>query len=118
MSTRGLVRVGGRAKGGCPRSRAGSTRNPDVDPQSLLDERIADHFHDQCGVFGAHGHPEAANITYLGLYALQHRGQESAGIVSSDGRQHRVHRAMGLVADIFSESRGTIVQLGPKGYQG
>ena len=40
-----------------------------------------DHFHDECGVFSVFGHPEAANLTYLGLYALQHRGQESAGIV-------------------------------------
>jgi len=63
----------------------------------------ADRFHDECGVFGVHGHPEAANITYLGLYALQHRGQESAGIVSVDAGEHRVHRAMGLVADIFNE---------------
>jgi amidophosphoribosyltransferase len=52
-----------------------------------------------------HGHPEAAKIAYLGLYALQHRGQESAGIVATPGhgREHNVHRAMGLVADIFSE---------------
>ncbi|CAG0981110.1 amidophosphoribosyltransferase [Myxococcaceae bacterium] len=56
-----------------------------------------------CGVFGVHGHPEAAHITYLGLYALQHRGQESAGIVSSNGREQLVYRGMGLVADIFSE---------------
>jgi len=62
-----------------------------------------DRFHDECGVFGVHGHPEAANITYLGLYALQHRGQESAGIVSVEGGEHRVHRAMGLVADNFNE---------------
>ena len=63
-----------------------------------------DHFHDECGVFGVHGHSEASNITYLGLYALQHRGQESAGIVtSSNGREHHVHRAMGLVADVFGE---------------
>jgi amidophosphoribosyltransferase len=57
-------------------------------------------------VFGVHGHPEASHITYLGLYALQHRGQESAGIVSTAGvgREHHVHRAMGLVADIFSET--------------
>ena len=52
----------------------------------LLRERERDHFHDECGVFGVHGHVEAANITYLGLYALQHRGQESCGIVSSTGR--------------------------------
>jgi amidophosphoribosyltransferase len=62
-----------------------------------------DHFHDECGVFGIHGHPEASKIAYLGLYALQHRGQESAGIASSTGREQFVHRAMGLVADIFNE---------------
>jgi len=56
-----------------------------------------------CGVFGIYGHPEAANLTYLGLYSLQHRGQESAGIVSSDGEMLYAHREMGLVADIFSE---------------
>jgi amidophosphoribosyltransferase len=63
-----------------------------------------DHFHDECGVFAVHGHSEASKITYLGLYALQHRGQESAGIASSTGREQFVHRAMGLVADIFNES--------------
>jgi amidophosphoribosyltransferase len=62
-----------------------------------------DRFHDECGVFGIHGHPEAANITYLGLYALQHRGQESAGIVSSTAHEQHVHRGMGLVADVFDE---------------
>jgi len=56
-----------------------------------------------CGVFGIYGHPEAAKLTYLGLYALQHRGQESAGIVSSDGKFLYAHREMGLVADVFSE---------------
>jgi amidophosphoribosyltransferase len=55
-----------------------------------------------CGVFGIYGHPNAAELTYYGLYALQHRGQESAGIVSSDGRQFRVHRGMGLVSQIFN----------------
>jgi amidophosphoribosyltransferase len=69
----------------------------------LLQEREADHFNDECGVFGVHGHPEAANITYLGLYALQHRGQESCGIVSSSGREQYAHRSMGLVADVFNE---------------
>jgi amidophosphoribosyltransferase len=54
-----------------------------------------------CGVFGIFGHDEAANLTYLGLHALQHRGQESAGIVASDGRLLRGHREMGLVGDIF-----------------
>ena len=72
--------------------------------ERLRREREADHFHDQCGVFGIHGHEEASNITYLGLYAMQHRGQESCGIVACNGQEHRVHRAMGLVADTFNES--------------
>jgi amidophosphoribosyltransferase len=63
-----------------------------------------DHFHDECGVVGVFGHPEAANLAYLGLYALQHRGQESAGIVSSDGGELHVHRAMGEVEEIFQPS--------------
>ena len=62
---------------------------------------MLDKFKDECGVFGIFGHPEAANMTYLGLYALQHRGQESAGIASSDGQQVRISRAMGYVADTF-----------------
>ena len=62
-----------------------------------------DKFKDECGVFGIFGHPEAANLTYLGLYALQHRGQESAGIVAADGERMRVSRAMGQVADAFDE---------------
>jgi len=64
-----------------------------------------DKFHEECGVFGVYGHPEAANLTYLGLYALQHRGQEGAGICSSDARQLYIEKGMGLVADIFSEKR-------------
>jgi len=63
---------------------------------------LDDHFHDECGVFGVFGHPEAANLTYLGLYALQHRGQESAGIVASDGTELNFHRAMGEVEEIFT----------------
>ena len=55
-----------------------------------------------CGIFGIYDHPEAANLTYLGLYALQHRGQESAGIVSSDGHQLHDYRQMGLVAEVFT----------------
>jgi len=62
-----------------------------------------EHFHDHCGVFGVFGHPEAANLAYLGLYALQHRGQESAGIVSSDGTELHLHRAMGEVEEIFQQ---------------
>jgi len=60
-----------------------------------------DKFRDECGVFGIFGHPEAANMTYLGLYALQHRGQESAGIAASDGDRVRLWREMGYVADVF-----------------
>src|SRR5688572_22058113 len=55
-----------------------------------------------CGVFGIFGHPNSAELTYYGLYALQHRGQESAGIVTSDGKQFRTHRGMGLVSQIFN----------------
>ncbi len=55
-----------------------------------------------CGVFGIYGHPNAAELTYFGLYALQHRGQESAGIVTSDGDHFRVHRGMGLVSQVFN----------------
>jgi amidophosphoribosyltransferase len=55
-----------------------------------------------CGVFGIFGHPEAANLAYLGLHALQHRGQESAGIVTSDGQQLTLHRGMGHVIDVFT----------------
>ena len=62
---------------------------------------MLDKFRDECGVFGIFGHPEAANLTYLGLYALQHRGQESAGIVASDGTQLRQRKAMGYVHEAF-----------------
>lgn len=67
--------------------------------------RPSDKFHDECGVFGIYGHPEAATLTYLGLHALQHRGQEGAGICSSDRKQLYVEKSMGLVADIFTEKR-------------
>jgi len=55
-----------------------------------------------CGVFGVFGHPNAAELTYYGLYALQHRGQESAGIVTSDGKQFREFKGMGLVSQVFN----------------
>src|SRR6266480_6827024 len=58
-----------------------------------------------CGVFGVYGHPNAAELTYYGLYALQHRGQESAGIVTCDGRQFRKHVGMGLVSQIFDSDK-------------
>ncbi|MDQ6961788.1 MAG: amidophosphoribosyltransferase [Mariprofundaceae bacterium] len=62
-----------------------------------------DHFHDECGVFGVFNRKESSNLVYLGLYALQHRGQESAGIVSTDGTTFHSHRDMGLVADVFKK---------------
>jgi amidophosphoribosyltransferase len=62
-----------------------------------------DKFREECGVVAIHAHPEAEKLAYLGLHALQHRGQESAGIVTSDGLSLHAHRAMGLVADIFKE---------------
>ena len=67
---------------------------------------MLDKFRDECGVFGIYGHADAARLTYLGLYALQHRGQESCGIVSAkDGRELRLERAMGHVAEAFDQSR-------------
>ena len=73
-----------------------TTHSPDI---------FGDKLHEECGVFGVYGHPEAANFAYLGLYSLQHRGQEGAGICSTDGKQLYTEKAMGLVADIFSEKR-------------
>src|SRR5262245_11698030 len=64
-----------------------------------------DKFHDECGLFGIWNHPEAANVAYLGLYALQHRGQESAGIAATDGTNFHTEKAMGWVADVFSPER-------------
>jgi amidophosphoribosyltransferase len=61
-----------------------------------------DHFHDHCGVFGIFNHAEASKMAYLGLYALQHRGQESAGIASTDGSQIHVHKSLGHVQEIFT----------------
>src|SRR5688500_5756718 len=67
--------------------------DPDLDGDTLREE---------CGVFGIYGHPDAAAITALGLHALQHRGQEAAGIVSFDGTRFHSERRLGLVADAFS----------------
>src|SRR5438270_1525119 len=61
-----------------------------------------DHFHEECGVFGVYGHPDAAALTALGLHALQHRGQEASGIVAYDGEQFNAHRGLGQVSDNFS----------------
>ena len=62
-----------------------------------------DHFHDECGVFGIFGREEASKLAYLGLYALQHRGQESAGIASADGQSVNDIKGMGLVSEIFTD---------------
>ena len=61
----------------------------------------SDKLHEECGVAAIYGHPEASKLAYLSLYALQHRGQESAGIASSNGDRIELHKAMGLVSDIF-----------------
>jgi amidophosphoribosyltransferase len=63
-----------------------------------------DKLHEECGVVAIHGHPEASKLAYLGLYALQHRGQESAGISTSDGHEIHTHKTMGHVADIFTSN--------------
>ncbi|MFB3917836.1 MAG: amidophosphoribosyltransferase, partial [Terriglobales bacterium] len=65
---------------------------------------VLDKFREECGVVAIYHHPEAATIAYLGLHALQHRGQESAGIASGDGTRLHVHKGMGLVQEIFSAS--------------
>ncbi|HEU5238060.1 MAG TPA: amidophosphoribosyltransferase, partial [Pyrinomonadaceae bacterium] len=68
---------------------------------NLLDDKL----HEECGVFGIYGHAEAARLTYLGLYALQHRGQESCGIVASNGEQLVSEREMGYVSEVFDQTR-------------
>jgi len=66
---------------------------------------VFDKFREECGVVAIYGHPEAETLAYLGLHALQHRGQESAGIVTSDGAFLHIYKSMGLVADIFTEKK-------------
>jgi len=68
-----------------------------------LTELTLDKFHEECGVFGIYGHSEAARLTYLGLYALQHRGQESCGIVAANGPELRLERGMGHVSEAFEQ---------------
>ena len=77
-------------------------RDTSADPAAF---DLDDKFHDECGLFGVWDHEEAANVAYLGLYALQHRGQESAGIAATDGHAFHVEKAMGWVADVFSRER-------------
>src|SRR5258705_6292909 len=64
-----------------------------------------DKFREECGVFGIYGHPEAARMTYLGLYALQHRGQESCGMVAANGEHLLSERDMGYVSEVFHQAR-------------
>jgi len=68
-----------------------------------MDELRLDKFHEECGIFGIFGHAEASTLTQLGLFALQHRGQEACGIVSSDGEELYNFRSKGLVADVLNE---------------
>jgi amidophosphoribosyltransferase len=77
---------------------ARSWRYKDIGAQEMFDK-----FREECGVVAIHGHPEAATLAYLGVHALQHRGQESAGVAAADGERISLHKAMGLVGDIFNE---------------
>jgi len=72
-----------------------------------MQEKCFSEKKEYCALFGIHGHKDASRLAYLGLYALQHRGQESAGIVSSDGKYVRQFKGMGLVADVFTEDKIT-----------
>src|SRR5258708_21166903 len=84
-----------------------------ADPTTLTGEYAdpdADRLREECGVFGICAHPDAAAIVALGLHALQHRGQEAAGIVAFDGRRFHSERRLGLVGDHFSSAR-TIARL-------
>src|SRR5258706_12779709 len=74
----------------------------EIMPDGAADMRD-DKFHDECGIFAVYGHREASKLAYLGLYAQQHRGQESAGIVSSNGKKIFPHKGMGQVAEVFTE---------------
>ncbi|MGL4526802.1 MAG: amidophosphoribosyltransferase, partial [Aestuariivirga sp.] len=64
-----------------------------------------DRLREECGVFGIYGHDDAATLTALGLHALQHRGQEAAGIVSFDGQRFQTERRLGLVGDHFTNDK-------------
>ena len=77
-----------------------AAKDPNLDSTDF--DPNADRLREECGVFGIFGHPDAAAITALGLHALQHRGQEAAGIVSYDGKRFHSERRMGLVGDNFS----------------
>lgn len=85
---------------------AKSARLPDASPFCLTDDELhGDKLREECGVFGIFGHPDAAALTALGLHALQHRGQEAAGIVAYDGEHFHSERRLGLVGDHFSSAK-------------
>lgn len=69
-----------------------------------MQKKCCDGLKEYCGLFGIYGHKDASRLTYLGLYSLQHRGQESAGIVSSDEKEVRQYKDMGLVSDVFNDN--------------
>src|SRR5215218_10592493 len=81
-----------------------------VEPRQVDLDLDGDTLREECGVFGIFGHPDASAITALGLHALQHRGQEAAGIVSFDGHVFHSEKKLGLVGDSFSD-RNTIERL-------
>src|ERR1700733_8894983 len=81
-----------------------NNQSASVEQDDKLDSSHEDKLHEECGVAAIYGHPEASKLAYLSLYALQHRGQESAGISSSDGTQIYTKKSMGHVADIFTNS--------------
>src|SRR5512147_1714271 len=87
---------------GLDRAMTVSTDTGPAPDRSLDLDMNADRLREECGVFGIFGHPDAAAITALGLHALQHRGQEAAGIVSYDSKRFYSERRMGLVGDNFS----------------
>ena len=75
------------------------------EPLATRSDDTDDHLHEECGIFGIFGHPDASKLAFYGLYSLQHRGQESAGIAAGDGTTLRAHRGMGLVGEIFTPAR-------------
>src|SRR6202048_2073564 len=77
--------------------------NNPVEEMEEDDETPFDKLREECGVMAVYGHPDAARLTYWGLYSLQHRGQESAGIASADGQQVNDIKGMGLVSEIFTD---------------
>src|SRR5439155_2738605 len=96
VSDRSRARVPGGGMNG------GEALSENRELEAAASRRLGDRLHEECGVFGIWGAENAARLTYAGLYALQHRGQESAGIVATDGVEFRHHKAVGLVSDVFA----------------